>query len=165
MPKAKYQFEDFLIIIKDEYKSFVTTVHELMLQDGCRPKIEITKSNGFQLAYFQPKVKSVAGRILILYFHHEELTVRIHIENHTKYPKLLNDLPEQAVHQVDKASDCVKFANPEKCWQGCKGYDFYIGEKHYQKCIVNCLQVKIDSESIPVLLELIKSESKARCAS
>jgi len=164
VPRAKYQFEDFLIIVKDKYKGFVTAVHELMLQDGCRPKIEITKSNGFQLAYFQPKVKSVAGRILILYFHNEELTVRIHIENHTKYSELLNDLPEQVVHQVDKASDCVKFANPEKCWQGCRGYDFYIGEKHYQKCIVNCLQVKIDLESIPVLLELIKSESKARCA-
>ena len=79
MAKAKYQFEDFLTTVKDEYKDFVTKIHNTLLQDTYKSKIQVTKSNGFQLSYHQPKIKTVAGRILTFFLCEDELMVRINV--------------------------------------------------------------------------------------
>jgi len=134
----------------------------MLLQDNYKPKIQVTKSTGLQLSYSQPKIKSTAGIISIFFLHNDKLVVRIYGKNHKAYPDVLNKLPESITSQIDKASDCVKFADPQKCWKGCIGYDFYVGETHYQKCAVNCFQLNVDAESMPYLLDLIKSESKER---
>ena len=63
---------------------------------------------------------------------------------------------------MDKADDCKKIIDPEKCWKGCGGYDISIGEKSYKKCILNCFLLDVDSITFPFLMELIKSEAKAR---
>ena len=164
MAKAKYQFEDFLTTVSDGYKEFVTTVHKMLLQDNYRPQIKVTKSNGLQLAYYQPKIKVVAGVILIFLFCNDKLMIRIYGKNHKEYPDVLNSLPERIVNQIDKAGDCVKFINPQRCWNGCIGFDFHIREKRYQKCYVQCFQLDVDLESMPYLIELIKSENKERMA-
>jgi len=162
MAKAKYQFDDFLTIVKDDYKDFVIKVHEMLLQEGFKSKIQVTKSNGFQLSYHQPKIKTVAGRILIFFFCEGELMVRLEGKNHEKYPEVLNNLSEEIVSQIDKAEDCIKFSDPERCWKGCIGYEFDIRENHYQKCAVRCFQFEVDFESVPALFKLIECESKAR---
>jgi len=162
MPKAKYQFEDFLTTVNDNCKGFVTTVHEMLLEDSYKPKIQVTKSTGFQLAYFQPKIKAAAGIILIFFVRNNKLMIRIYGSNHKAYLNVLNRLPESMVNQIDNADDCKKFIDPQRCWTGCMGYDFNIRDKRYQKCIVNCFQLAIDSESIPYLLEIIKSEGRER---
>jgi len=162
MARAKYQFEDFLITVKDDDKDFVTEVHEMLLQEGYKPKIQVTKSNGFQLSYHQPKIKTVAGRILIFFLCEGKLMVHLFSNNHEKYPNVLNNLPERIVSQIDKAEDCIKFADPERCWKGCIGYEFDIRENHYQKCSAQCFRLEIDATSMPYLFELIKCESKER---
>ena len=164
MPKAKYQHEDFLAIISDDYKGFVLSVHEMLLQEKYKPKVQVTKSTGLQLSYAEPKVKGVTGIILIFFMRGDKLTIRIYGKNHKAYPNVLNNLPEAVVNQIDNADNCVKFTNPEKCWNGCIGYEFHINEKHFQKCAVNCFQFEVDSESMSHLIELIKSESKERMA-
>ena len=163
MAKAKFQFDDFLTTIDDDCKGFVTTVHEILLQDNYKPKIQVTKSTGLQLSYSQPKVKTVAGIILIFFLRNNKLMIRIYGNNHKTYPDVLNGLPESITNQIDKADNCVKSIDPQRCWKGCIGYDFHIKEKYYQKCIINCFQFNVDSESMPYLLEIIKSESRARC--
>jgi len=162
MAKAKYQFEDFLTTVKDEYKDFVTKIHNVLLQDNYKSKIQVTKSNGFQLSYHQPKIKTVAGRILTFFLCEDELMVRLEGKNHKKYPDVLNNLPKEMEDQIHKATDCIKFNDPERCWKGCIGYDFTIGENHYQKCAVQCFQFQTDSLSMPYLLKLIECESKER---
>ena len=162
MAKVKYQIEDFFAKTNDECKNFVMAVNEMLLQNDYRQKLEITKSNGFQLSYFQRKIKTTAGRILAFLFQGEKFMIRIEIKNHMKYPELLNNLPRSIVSQIDYATNCIKFSDPQKCWKGCGGYDFYIKEKRYQKCIVNCIQVEVNPECTQHLLELIKSESKER---
>ena len=162
MPKAKYQLDDFLTIVQDNCKDFVTQIHEMMLGDGFKQKIQVTKSTGLQLAYSQPKIKSVTGIILIFFAREDKLMIRIYATNHTKYPDILNTLPERITNQIGNATDCKKFIDPQKCWAGCMGYDFHVREKRYQKCIVDCFQLIVDSEGIPFLLEIIKSESKER---
>jgi len=162
MAKTKYQFEDFLIIVKDDYKDFVTKVHDMMLQESYKPKIQFTKSNGFQLSYQQPKIKTVAGRILTFFVREDELMIRIEGNNHEKYPDALDNLPDRIVYQIDKAVDCIKFSDQKRCWKGCIGYEFDIGKNHYQKCITQCFQLKVDSPSMPYLLKLIECEQQER---
>jgi len=162
MPRAKYQFKDFLTTVDDDCKGLVTAVHDMLLLDNYKPKIQVTKSTGLQLSYHQPNIKTAAGIILIFFLRNEKLTIRIYGKNHEAYPNVLNGLPEIIANQIDKADDCKKFIDPQKCWVGCMGYDFQIGKNHYQKCAVNCFQFDVDSESMPYLLEIIKSESMER---
>jgi len=165
MAKAKYQFEDFLTNVKDEHKDFVIQFHEMMLKEKYRAKISITKSTGMQLAYHQPKIKTVAGIVLILFIRNEEMMLRLYGKNHEKYHDLLNDLPSNLVSQIDEAGNCVKFTNPDKCWKGCIGYEFNIKGNRYQKCLVNCFEFEVDASSMPYLLKLVECESKARFGS
>lgn len=165
MPKAKYQLEDFLATVNDTDRDFIITVHEMMLQNGYKPKIQITKLYGFHISYSQPQIKTVNGIILYFMLKNEKLNIRINAFNHDKYPDVLNRLPENIINQIDKADTCKKSIDPHKCWQGCIGYDFYIKEKRYQKCICTCFLLEVDSESTPFLTELIESESKERLLS
>ncbi|MCL2373032.1 MAG: hypothetical protein FWC78_06485 [Defluviitaleaceae bacterium] len=162
MPKAKYQLEDFLAIVNEDCKEFVSTVHEKMLGGKYKPKIQTMKSTGLQLSYAEPKVKGVMGIILIFFMRENKLTIRIYTKNHKKYPHVLNGLPQTIVTQIENAPDCVKFSDPEKCWKGCVGYDFNIQGKQYQKCYVACFQLIVDTESNPYFLELIEHEVDAR---
>jgi len=164
MAKAKYQFEDFLMNVNTDDKDFVANIHEMLLQGNYKAKIQVTKSNGFQLSYHQPKIKTVAGRILTFFFLEDELVVRLEGKHHKQYLNVSNAQPQRSVNQIKKAEDCIKFGDPEKCWKGCIGYEFDIGENHYQKCIIQCFQLKVDSPSMPYLLQLIECESKARGA-
>jgi len=162
MPKAKYQLEDFLAIVNHDGKEFVTAVHEMLTQAGYKPKIQVTKSTGLQLAYHQPKVKSVAGIVCIFFVLNDKLTIRIYGTNYKAYPDVLNNLPEKLVNQIDAAANCIKFADPERCWKGCMGYDLHINGKPYQKCIVQCFQFDVEPDTMPHLAELIQCESQER---
>ena len=162
MPKAKYQYEDFLGNVNDDCKRFVLAVHELLLQEKYKPKVQVMKSTGLQLSYAEPKVKGVIGIILIFFMREDELVVRIYAKNHNAYHDVLNGLPETIVRQINNAPDCVKFSDPNKCWKGCIEYDFHIQGKLYQKCYISCFQLVVDARSNPYLLALIESEVKAR---
>jgi len=164
MAKAKYQLDDFLELVNDEGKGFVNAVHNMLVQSNYKPKIQIMKTTGLQLSYAEPKVKSVIGIIIIFFVCEGKLIIRIYGKNCNKYPQVLNSLPEKIVNQIDKADDCKKFIDPQKCWTGCEGYDFYIGEQRYQKCYTNCFQLDVDFESMPYLMELIKRECNERVA-
>jgi len=162
MPKAKYQLEDFLAIVDGAYKGFVLAIHDMLLQSGYKLKIQLTKSNGLQISYSQPQIKAVKGIVVYFLIRKEKLMIRVNADNHAKYPDVLNRLPENIVSQIDKADTCVKMADPQRCWQGCMGYDIHIKGKRYQKCLINCFLLDVDSESFPFLVELIKNEVSER---
>jgi len=164
MPKAKYQLDDFLALVDNYYKDYVVQVHELMMQEGYKLKIQTTKQYGLHVAYRQPKVKSVTGIIAHLLIQNDKLMVRINASNHAKYPDVLNSLPENILSQMDKADDCKKFIDPQKCWTGCGGYDIRIGNRHYQKCLINCFLLAVDNDCFPFLLKIIESEARERNA-
>ena len=78
------------------------------------------------------------------------------------YQELLHQLPESLVSQIDTSEECVKFSKPDKCWKSCKGYEFYIGEKSYQKCMVNCFEFIVNGSDMSSLQELVEAESRMR---
>ena len=162
MPKAKYQLEDFLGIVNEDAKEFVLVVHEKMMQEKYKPKIQIMKSTGLQLSYAEPKAKGVSGIVLIFFMREDKLMIRIYAKNHKTYPDVLNNLPEAIAGQIENAPDCVKFLDPNKCWKGCIGFDFNIRGQQYQKCYVACFQFAVDAKINSQFLELIESEVKLR---
>ncbi|MCL2840861.1 MAG: hypothetical protein FWE05_08815 [Defluviitaleaceae bacterium] len=162
MPKAKYQFDDFLTTVTNDCKGLVTAVHEMLLRDNYKPKIQVTKSTGLQLSYHQPKIKTTRGIILIFFHRNEKLLIRICGSHYQSYPDVLERLPKSIVRQISQADNCVKFIDPQKCWKGCIGYDFHIGGKHYQKCAINGFQFDVNAENMPYFLEIIKSENRER---
>jgi len=162
MPKAKYQLDDFLALVQDDNKDFIFTVNEMMAQKGYKLKIQLTKSYGLHVSYWQPKIKSVVGIIVYFLVQDGKFKIRINANNYAKYLDVLNRLPEHILKQMDRADNCMKVLDPQKCWQGCMGYDFHIGDKHYQKCLINCFLLDVDAESMPFLLELLENELNAR---
>jgi len=162
MAKAKYQLADFMAIVENNYKNYVLTVHETMLQEGYKLKIQLTKLYGLHISYSQPKIKTVKGIIVYFLIKNGKLMIRINADNYIKYPNVLNHLPEKILNQMDKADDCKKFIDPQRCWQGCGGYDIHIKERHYQKCLCSCFLLNVDSDNFPFLFEIIKSEIKER---
>ena len=164
MAAAKYQLEDFLALVDCDYRNFVLEIHEMLLQDGYKLKIQLTKLYGLHISYSQPKIKVVKGIIVYFLVNNGKLKIRINADNLAEYPDVLNRLPENILQQMDKADNCLKIIDQNKCWQGCIGYDFHIGGRHYQKCLNNCFLLDVDAESFPFLLELIKREKSQRRA-
>lgn len=159
MEKAVYQFEDFLAEVKQDYEDFVTKIHEALVQDGYKVKI-VSKVSGFLVSYSHSKTKRV---ILNFLFRRKGLLIRLYADNFNKYTDFLDRLPEKMEKEIEKAPVCKRLTNPEDCSPKCiMGYDFFIKDKHYQKCRYSCFQFEINPESIPVLSDFVENERKER---
>ena len=129
-----------------------------LLQGSYKGRIQTTK-HGLSLSYAMSKTQRIAG----FSFRDGNLLVQINAENYANYPEVLHALPPAIVSQIDGANYCPKFKDPKKCWSTCTpGYDFHIGDKHFQKCRYDCFKLKVDAESIPYLLAIIENEYKER---
>ena len=159
MAKIDYQFADFLMAVSDSNKDFVTQIHETLTQDGYKIKIE-PKAIGFLIIYAHPKNKR---SILNFVFRKSGMYIRLYGENCNKYADVLNRLPDSMVKQIEKSSMCKRFTDPQACYPSCPaGYDFFIGEKHFQKCRLFCFLLLVDGESAPLLLEMVEREKEER---
>ena len=92
------------------------------------------------------------------------LQVIVSVRNCDKLSDTFLTFPPKMIEQLDKTNACINIETPSKCMAKCRGYDFYIGETHYQKCKFGCFQFDVDEESIPFLLELLKRELEERRA-
>ena len=156
-----YQFDDFLSGVCEAHKKFVVSTNESLLGDSYKVKIE-SKASGMFISYSHPKTKRSVVNFL---FRKTSLLVRLYADNFDKYIDFLNSLPEKMEKEIAKASVCKRLINPDECNPKClKGYDFFIREKHYQKCRYNCFEFEVTGESIPILANFIESERKERKA-
>jgi hypothetical protein len=154
-----YQFDDFLSKVSANDRKFVSNIHEILLRDGYKFKIE-AKSSGFFVSYSHPKTKR---SMLNFFFRKNGFFVRIYADNFSEYTEFLNHLPEKMKKEIEKALVCKRLINPDDCNPKCiKGYDFYVNDNHYQKCRYNCFQFVVSSEKISVLSEFIENERKER---
>ena len=161
MSKSEFQFCDFLLDVHDDYKDFVTTVNEMLEKNNYKIKIE-SKASGFLVSYSHVKTKK---SILNFAFRKQGLFTRIYGTHCNNYADLLNRLPQNMVDQIDKSGNCSRMLDPQACNSRCAmGYDFYIRDKHYQKCRIVCFFLHVNHESIPYLLEIIEREQQERAA-
>ena len=159
MAETIYQFQDFFMNVDDSYKDFVTTVNELLLQEGCKVKISSTKTNPFSVKYTHGR-KGIFNFML----RKKSFKASVYAASFAQYPAVLNRLPESMIEQIAKTADCKNMAVPPTCWDGCIGYNLHINEEQYQKCKFSCFQFDVTPESIPLLLEMLTSELEARRA-
>ena len=159
MAKAAYQFEDFLTEASPDYREFVARMHESLLHDGYKVRIE-SKASGFFVSYSHPETKR---SILNFLFRKNGLHVRIYADNSNKYADFINCLPENMEKAIAKAPICKRQINPADCNPKCiTGYDFFVRENRYQKCRYSCFQFLINAESVPVISEFVENERKER---
>ena len=154
------QFADFFTAVDDTHKDFVDTAHKMVLQEGYKvKKVAPTKTYLFSVAYAHPKTRR---GIINFMLRKKGLRTIISVRNCDKLSDTFLTLPPKMIEQLDKTNACINMETPGKCMAKCSGYDFYIGETHYQKCKFGCFQFDVDEESIPFLLELLKRELEER---
>ena len=158
MEQANYQFEDFLMSVNEAHKDFVLTVHETLLREGCKVKIE-SKASGFFVSYAHPKTKR---SLLNFIFRKKGLIVRLYPSDVEKCAQLLDRLPESMEKEIAKACNCKRLIDPADCNSKCPmGYDITIRGTRYQKCRYNCFMFTVTDESVPFIMEFIALEREA----
>ena len=161
MEKVTYAFEDFLAHVCADNLQFVLKIHEALLHDGYKVKVE-NKASGFFVAYTHPKTKR---SMLNFLFRKNALLMRIYADGFNKYADFLNRLPETMEKEITKAPVCKRLINPNDCNPKCiMGYDFSIKDTNHKKCRYSCFQFTINSFSIPLLSDIVENERKERAA-
>ena len=157
MDKAKVGFEQFIGAVDADNKPFVEKMHAYMLENGCKVTFEEKKS-GYVASYKHGKPPKAAMNFL---FKKQGMLTRIYGEHISTYPDFLNNLPSEMVMSIEKAGTCKRITQGT-CNPKCIGYDFKIGESHFQKCRYNCFEFLMTSESNPFIKEFVEREIKGR---
>ena len=159
MTKTKRTIEDFIETVEESYKDFVRELSDILLSEEYKQRIQMTK-NGLSVSYTKPNMK---WRLLGLSTRDNQLVIHINAEHYKSYPELLNNMPEVVLEHLDNTHTCLKLKDVNKCWKSCEpGYDFKVGDRHYQACRYDCFKMKVNKENIPFFLELVEREISER---
>ena len=153
MAQAKINFEQFIEAVDEDNKSFVEDLHAYMLEKGCKVAFEEKKS-GYLASYKHGKPPKAVMNFL---FRKQGMLTRIYGEHISSYPDFLNSLPSEMVTSVEKAGTCKRITQGT-CSPKCIGYDFMIGQSHFQKCRYSCFEFLMTNEINPFIKEFVEHE-------
>jgi hypothetical protein len=159
MAQEKISFEQFIEAVDADNKPFVQDLHNFLLDNGCRATFEEKKS-GYLASYKHGKPLKAVMNIL---FRKTGMLTRIYGEQIGNYPDFLNTLPYVMVESIKDASICKRLVLNE-CSPKCGGYDFTIGNEHYQKCRYSCFEFLMSGESNPYIRKFVEHEIMERAA-
>ena len=128
-----------------------------MLNNGCKATFE-EKKTSLLASYKHTKTKK---SVINLFIKEQCLIVRIYGENINGYREFFNTLPTGMVQSIDGASLCKRLVN-NGCSPKCSGYDFRIGNKHFQKCRYGCFEFIVTNKSKKSIKSFVEYETKAR---
>ena len=155
MAKEEVNFEQFLAVVEPPYQNFISELHKNLIDNGCKAKIE-SKSSGLFVSYTYAKSKK---SIVNLLFRKKGLIVRIYGEHANVYNEFMNTLPEEMIKAVEKAPVCKRLIDPDDCTPKCStGYDFTIGNAHFQKCKYNCFMFAVNDKNNPYIKSFVENE-------
>ena len=160
MAQEKFSYEQFLAAVLDEHDhAFVQDLHNYLLENGCKATFE-EKKTGLLSSHKHTKTKK---SVLNLLLKKHGLLVRIYGENIDKYPDFLDTLSQEMVQSIDGAGVCKRLGGGEsKCVAKCSGYDFKIGDAHFQRCRYNCFEFLVTPESAPYIRQFVENELSER---
>jgi hypothetical protein len=159
MAKEKINFEQFMESVNADNKPFIQDLHNHLLDKGCKVAFE-EKKNGFLASY---KLGKPQRAFLNFVFRKHGMLVRVYGENASKYADFLNTMPEEMTQSIKNAGDCKRLVN-NTCSPKCTGYDFMIGNEHFQKCKYNCFEFLVADENKPFINSFVEHELKERAA-
>ena len=157
MAQDKIIFEQFIEAVDAENKPFVEDLHNYLLENGCKVTFEEKKS-GYLASY---KYGKPPKAVLNFLFRKTGMLTRIYGERISGYPDFLNTLPTEMVQSIEKAGICKRLVH-NTCSPKCTGYDFTIGDAHFQKCRYNCFEFLMANESNPYIKAFVEHELKGR---
>jgi hypothetical protein len=157
MAQEKISFTQFLEAVDANNQPFVEDLHDYLLDNGCKVTFEEKKS-GFLASY---KIGKPQRAIMNFVFRRKGILTRIYGEGISGYPDLLNALPEEMVKSIEKAGICKRLVH-DTCSPKCIGYDFTIGNEHFQKCRYSCFEFLLTDESNPYIRAFVEHEIKER---
>jgi len=157
MAQDKITFEQFIEAVDAENKPFVQDLHNYLLENGCKVMFEEKKS-GYLASY---KYGKPPKAVLNFVFRKIGMLTRIYGERINGYPDFLNTLPKEMVESIEKAGICKRLVH-NTCSPKCTGYDFMIGDAHFQKCRYNCFEFLMTGESNPYIKAFVEHELKER---
>ena len=140
-------FNDFLVTVEPRHQEFAKAIHERLVENNFKVKIE-NKASGFFVSYSHPKTKR---SLLNFLFRKSGMLARI-------YPNRINtevpgSLTETMKEEIEKAPDC------KRCSDKCPtGYKFSIKDKTYDKCRYNAFLFSVTEESKGILTEWAQRE-------
>ena len=153
----KITFEQFFETVDEDNKAFVTDLHNYLIDSGCKVTFE-EKKNGYLASY---KYGKPPKAILNFLFRKQGMLTRIYGERISGYPGLLNTLPNEMVQSIGNAGICKRLVH-NTCSPKCSGYDFMIGDEHFQKCRYSCFEFLMTDASRPFIKTFTEHELKER---
>ena len=153
----KITFQQFIETVDPDNKPFVQNLHDYLLENGCKVAFE-EKKNGFLASYKYGKpIKTVLNFV----FRKHGMLTRIYGEHIGNYPDFLNTLPDEMIQHIQGAGLCKRLVD-NTCSPKCTGYDFIIGDQHFQKCRYNCFEFLMTDVSRPYIKTFVEHELKER---
>jgi len=159
MAQDKIDFEQFIEAADTENKPFVQALHNYLIESGCKVTFE-EKKIGYLASYKHGKPPRA---ILNFVFRKAGMLTRIYGERINGYSDFLNTLPKEMVQSIEKAGICKRLVH-NTCSPKCSGYDFTMGDKHFQKCRYNCFEFLMTNENNPFIKTFVEHELAERMA-
>ena len=158
MDKKELNFENFLMDVNPAYHEFVTQVHNDLLENECKVKMELAK-NGYVISYSDKNKRVIANFV----FRKSGLVTRIYGDAVNQYNDFLETLPVGMIKAIEKAPVCRRLIDITKCNSRCRmGYDFTLKGTRYQKCQYSCFMFPVNDENNPFISGFLKKELAAR---
>ena len=152
----KTEFHDFIETVPAESRDFVKELHDKLLEMGCKIEIKTAKS-GYMVSYTFHK-KTVANYV----FRKKGMLVRIYGVHVNDYEEVLETLPEEMIHAIEKAPVCKRMVDPDACNPKCSmGYEFWLKGEHYQKCRSSAFMFFVCPQNNPSIRALLLNEAEA----
>lgn len=150
-------FDDFLTFVPDEHKSFVTSLHEQLIKQGCTINIKEVKS-GYAASY-QWEKKTVMNWV----FGKSGTLARIYGNNVGKYESVIAALPVDMQNKMTGSRNCKRLLDPAACSDTCvKGFVYTLNENTYKKCRNDGMFFLLSDETSQHIQKLITAEVSVR---
>lgn len=150
-------FEDFLISVPEEHKSFVSSLHEQLIQQGC--KVNIKKAKSGYAASYQWEKRTVMNWV----FRKSGILARIYGDNVGQYEAVISALPVDMQDKMTGSRDCKRLFDPEACSPTCvKGFVYTLNENTYKKCRNDGMFFLLSEETGQHIQKLVTAEVSAR---
>lgn len=155
--KQQINFELFHSTVDATIKPFVFELHSYLMENSCNASYYERKS-GYVVRY---QYGEPLRDFIFFSFKKQGLFINIRGEHNEKYSDFLDTLPVEMIKQIEKASVCHRIVS-NGCSPVCIGYDFYIGDVHYQKCVNSCFNFLITDISKPYIKSFVEHELSQR---
>ncbi len=135
--KFSPQLIDCIGSLQDEYKSFLVSIHEFLLNQNCKCDSKY-QMNEFVFTYTSKVFKTVvfSARISM-----DGAYIKLNSKLINEQSNLLSQAPENILEAVKNSWNCAKLNDPNACNPKCTNLRFSIDGKEYQKC--RCLNFNL----------------------